>query len=146
MANYKLYKILSKERADSNTILFNLDDYVCYRTTSISKDEMYIYCADPSPFNTYRVGEYLQIDLDATCSKLYIHTFCDADVVRRAPSSMVPNVSTLTNVSREQRLAMGRMLDELVDQSEGRNEYTASMEIDPNTNVVKYSISSKRRN
>ena len=40
MTNYKLYKILRKEKADNNAYyVFYLDDYVCYKSDPTSTDE-----------------------------------------------------------------------------------------------------------
>jgi hypothetical protein len=52
-----------------------------------------------------------------------------------------------TTITRENYLAVARGLDEMVEQSGGRNEYTAHIEVRNNQNSsIKFSLSSKRVN
>jgi len=53
------------------------------------------------------------------------------------------NPSTLA-MSRQQAQAIGRTLDALVDQNP-RNRYTASIEVNPKTGKIDYSISAERK-
>jgi hypothetical protein len=52
-----------------------------------------------------------------------------------------------TTITREHGLAVARELDSYVEQSGGRNEYTASIEAyDNNGRPIKFSLSSRRAN
>jgi len=140
MTNYKLYQIRSKGRASSSAIIFRLDDYVCYKVTPLGSDEKFIICPNIPPFNTYRVDEYLQIDLDITRNNLSTYNFYNTDVVRRAPSSAV----SIPSMNQNQVSTIVRQINSAIDSDE-RNRYTASIEVNPETGNIIYRLSGERK-
>jgi hypothetical protein len=63
------------------------------------------------------------------------------------PSSSTGMTIGSTTITRQQSLAVARELDTMVEQSGGRNEYTASIEVQDNQGKpIKFSLSSKRNN
>ena len=139
MVNWKTFKIIGKEKSGSS-ILFRLDDYVCYKATVLSSDECFILCYDSDPFNTYRVGEYLQIDLDKTRDWHAYHTFCNTDIVKKASSSVI----NLPSITQNQVSTIVRQINSAIDSDE-RNRYTASIEVNPETGNVIYKLSGERK-
>lgn len=136
-------------------ISFVLDNYIRYG----NENSKVITCADVAPFNDFEIGDYLEIDLDKIAMKEdSINIFDDVSIVRkvssvanvissRGSSSFTNMVIGSTTITREQRMAMVRELDNYVEQSGGRNEYTAHIEVQDNQGKpIKFSISSKRVN
>jgi len=142
MTNYKVFRITQKQQngcSSGDYVLFDLDDYVTY---SCSTTRNKIFCVDSSPFNTWQVGDYLEIDLDKTQHKDWSGNFSDLSIVRKAYHNTVVQYS-----NHNQTLAIGRSIDaSLIDQSGGKNEYEAKIHLDPNTSKISgYSIIGRRR-
>ena len=80
MVNWRTYRITSRSVSPSSYILFHLDGYVNYYNGS----QQYIHCNyNYSPFNSWCVGDHIEIDNDQTCSyNAGSHYFTSANQVR----------------------------------------------------------------
>lgn len=143
---YRIVKIESE--GGGRPLLFRLDDSISYQNGECK----YIYCGNRYPFTTYKVGDYIEIDLEIMVSNEHKHTFYENKNVIRGisceeinqPSHNLPALFEEENFS--QALAIGRMIDSLIKQSNGENEYEAKIEVDPNTHKLSYSILGRKKN
>lgn len=150
MVNWKKYKIESKKIVSENSsysfIHFILDgDRPCECSGGLEQFN-FIFFYNSWPFNTYEVGDYIEIDTDKTKCERRGYVFGDDSMVRKPElSSFAGMVIGSTTITREQGLAIARELDSYVEQSGGKNEYTASIEVqDERGRPIKFSLSSKR--
>ena len=60
--NIQIYKITDKKPSSYNSIEVSLHKNVLYSQTTANK----VFLANESPFNTYKVGDHVGIDLDRT--------------------------------------------------------------------------------
>jgi len=147
----KTFRITSKSKYSGKWggICFGLDGFVSYKD-GIQKP--YIVCVDRLPWNDYQVGDNLEINVYTVNCFEYEFPFDDTYLVRKFSSAMVDSSSTdmiigSTTITREHGLAIARGLDSYVEQSGGRNEYTAHIEVQDNQGrPIKFSLSSKRAN
>jgi hypothetical protein len=146
MVNWQKFKIkTASPQCSSNgpSMLFGLgtDRFVDYNNGKY----WFICCVDSLPFNTWEVGDYLEIDTDKTRNYEALHNFDDTSIVRKVSSNeIVSRNSNIPSITRNQTLAIGRELDALIDQSGGRNEYEAKIHVDPDNKVNGYSIVGRR--
>lgn len=69
MVNWRTYRITGKSISSNRWVNFSLDGYVYYNYGSNSYQA--IYCQDTSPFNSWHIGDYIEIDNDQTRSYSY---------------------------------------------------------------------------
>jgi len=103
-------------------------------------------CVDCYPFNTFQVGDYIEVDTDKTSAKKDGDIFGDTNMVRKFVSSnevVSRNNNNLPSISRNQALDIGRTLDAMVEQSGGQNEY--EFRIESPSKDIRYSIVSRRK-
>lgn len=150
MAEWKKFKI-EEIKTNSSEVWFRLNDYVF--SEFLSPRGGIIYFSNTFPFNTWQIGDWIEIDMEEIrrSKRWWID---DTNIVRKvgSPVAEVSSSSTgmvigSTTITREQSLAVARELDAMVAQSGGRNEYTASIEVqDERGNPIKFSLSAKRSN
>lgn len=119
MTNYKVFKITNKQTGKCTSgayVFFFLDGYVTYECL-MTTDR--IFCVDAPPFNTWQVGDYLEIDLDITRYEDRTKNFGDLNVVRKVSSS--------SEVIRGQSIAE-RLIREVNSQPPGKVEFEHRIE------------------
>src|SRR2546421_518530 len=150
MPNWKVYRIVKIETERSGRpIKFCLDNHIDYRNQKTKS----INCVNRHPFTTYKTGDYLEIDLEIMVNNECSRTFGENKNVIRGISCDEVNQSqpfcnlpaTFVDQNLEQTLAIGRVIDGLIKQSNGENEYEAKVEVDHNTNKFSYSILGRKR-
>ena len=149
MPNWKIYRIVKIESDNSQggRILFHLDNTISYQNA----ERKYIWCANRNPFTTHKVGDYLEIDLEIMANNEYGHIFNENKSVIRGisceeinqPPHNLPTLFVEQNL--EQALSIGRVIDGLIRQSNGENEYEAKIEVDPSTHKLSYSILGRKK-
>lgn len=78
MANYRTYRITSKSPS-SNYIRFDLNGSI---TFSGGTCQSYVYCVNRAPFNSYCVGDEIEVDLDKIRYKGSAEDITDTSIVR----------------------------------------------------------------
>jgi len=129
-----------------DSIRFNLDEQVLY-SEKWQEIGSLIYCADSYPFNTWQVGDCLEINWDRTIYERKYNVISDIGIVRKVSSNEIVsrnnNNSSLMNPNQASGIAI-QMLNRAIDSDE-RNRYTASMEVDPKTGKINYHLSGERK-
>jgi len=136
MTNYGKFKIIDQPQLPSNFIKFTLDGYVTYKDGAYNK----IYFVNRHPFDTYRVGDYLEIDLDRTTS---FSSGSDVNDTRIARSYGEVEERNNVSVNRASETII-QVLNKAIDSDE-RNRYTASLEVNPKTGNITYHLSGERK-
>jgi len=151
MTNWKTYTIVIITPF-SERLWVGLDDYIKFSDSNSSG----FYCINVYPYDTYRIGDRIQVDNNITryhANGREPYSEGNDNIIRKVGSPTVPSSASTgmtigsTIITRESGLAMARELDAYVEQSGGRNEYTAHIEVrDNQNNTIKFSLSSKRVN
>ncbi|CAH1762236.1 10039_t:CDS:2 [Entrophospora sp. SA101] len=72
MPNWKTYRIVKIETEGSTRpILFHLDNHISYQNGGYK----FIYCHNCLPFTAYKVGDYIEIDLEIMANNKFKHVF-----------------------------------------------------------------------
>ena len=148
MTDYRTFKVKGRQTGSPcSFVRFDLEGYVKYK----DKVNNVIYCVNCSPFNEYQIycsePLYLEIDFDETRDYNSRHEFVSTDIVRKVSSGEVVSRSSNNLTSIDQNQASGlaiQMLNRAID-SDTRNKYTASMEVDPKTGNIFYHLSGQRK-
>jgi len=117
MTNWKKFKIVSIPTSKEEIVAFNLIVFSLDKHFDYSKPTD-IFCANCYPFNTCKVGDYLEIDLDKIGNYKNAHEFDDTSVVRKfgssavVPSSSSSNQQLTTNQIQERDERMRRWVEE----------------------------------
>jgi len=152
MVNYKAYKILSKI-AEPGLIMFQLEDYIEHEKLFHGrkiKGKGYIGCENHPPYSNYKVGDWLEIDLDRIGDKNDARTFDDTSIVRKVGSSseIVPrggnNSVNLPSISQNQVTTIIGQINSAINSDE-RNEYEAKINVDSNGKYRGFSMIGRRK-
>jgi len=136
MVNYGKFKIIEKPLPPQKFIKFILDGYVTYENGMHDK----IYLVNRYPFNTYQVGDYLEIDLDKARNHNSDYDVNDISKARKFGEVEARNNVSVNRASETVIQVLNRAID-----SDTRNKYTASMEVDPKTGNIFYHLSGQRK-
>ena len=142
MTNYKLYTIIVKTYPISSCVRFDLNDYVTYT----GGEYKVVDCLNIYPFNTYQVGDHIEIDNDRTCFFTDHTHSLGSDIVRKVSSSEVARRGSNASLINQNQASetMIQVLNRAID-SDPRNKYTASVEVDPKTGNINYHLSGQRK-
>lgn len=151
MANWKKVKITSI-RSHKGFMVFELDNSVlwgnrenpsinnCYPETSFSVFDCY-------PFNTWQIDDYIEVNLDKSVNCRWADPINDTSVARKVSSSneiVSRNNNNLSLINQNQSGVAIQMVNRAIDSDE-RNRYTASMEVNPKTGNITYHLSGERK-
>jgi len=151
MTNYQISKILRIER-NSNYITFGFDKTVPHKDSGSGYS--FISCVDSYPFNTYQIGDYLEIDLEMV--KFIKHggddgffRFSNTGIIRKVSSNEIVrgsnNTSITSSMNGNEITGIVQHINRAIDSDE-RNEYEARIHVDPNSGKFSgYSIIGRRK-
>jgi len=136
MTNWQKFKITGKEIHEAfDSITFNLDRGVPYTYNGYFIMPCYIFCVDCHPFNTYQVGDYLEIDIEKTVNYSSRNNFNDTSIVRKFGSStnvittsgsssdVVVSPSAVNYMKSQEARELAREMSRMVDDTGKEVEY-----------------------
>jgi len=136
MTNWKTFTITGKEvNYSNNWIGFYLNGCVIFSDDKRCK----VFTDNVSPFNDYCEGDKIEVDLDVAKYYSFRHNFNINSFRNLSVGEIIRSTPNQNQVS-----TMVRRINASIDSDE-RNRYTASMEVNPKTGSVAYSISGERK-
>jgi len=145
MVNYKTYKIIGKveSRPIFNYIMFELKDYADHPKGH--KVMGWVYCRNHYPYNNYKEGDWLEIDLDRIGDKNDVNIFDDTSIVRKlgevvsssstnvittrgSSSNIVISPSAVNYMKSPEAMEMAHRMSRMVDETGKNWEYKIEVE------------------
>jgi len=116
---------------------FGLDGYVQYS----NKCANYILCVNVEPFNTFQIGDEIEIDYDIVKHYSSQYDFSSTRIVRKVSSSantistsgsssdISISPSAVSSMNSSGAMEIARRLSAMVDKSGGKDEYEYKIEV-----------------
>jgi len=149
MTNWKTFKILIATEDGVLRFGCQLDGNIDYCHSSSSnkfQDSLLVFRNRP-PFNTWKKGDYIEIDLDRIYYQSANDPIDDTSMVRKVGSSneVVSRNNNIPSISRNEARGIVQNINEAIDSDE-RNEYEAKIHVDPNSGKYSgFSIIGRRK-
>jgi hypothetical protein len=123
MVNYRTYRITGKSPS-SSYIKFDLNSSI---TFSSGTCQSYVYCANKPPFDSYCVGDEIEVDLDKIRYKGSAEDITDTSIVRATYTSSSQQLirrAESTGKATAGRISGNRYTGEYRQESVSYNRYT----------------------
>jgi len=151
MTNWKAYKITRIDNYEGLMIL-KLNGKVTWgdrenpgKEIGFTDDSVSVL--DCYPFNTWRIDDYIEIDLGKSVNWRWAEPIRDTSIVRKVSSSAVVsrNNNNIPSISRNEVRGIISTINSAIDDDE-RNEYEAKIHVDPNSGKYSgFSIIGRRK-